>query len=114
VLSDDLNAVVPCDGGFAIQALPFTGELRQEQLRGEPVPLHALLRLEHGASESVRPMSSAAAVALLVGSAPYVNHDPDRAELLLDRATEIASAAQRAILTFRRDGDPWPVLRALA
>lgn len=112
VLSDDLNALVP-DSAFRLLPLPFTGDLTEDQLSTESVALRAVVALEHSGTEAVRDMSTAEAASLLVRCAPYVNLDPNRLPLLLDRAAEIASSVPLAVLSFRREGNPWPILRML-
>jgi hypothetical protein len=113
VLSDDLNALVPSsDGGFTIAPLPFTGDLEERDLSHEPIALRAVFGLEKGEREGVDAMSVAEAVSLLVRCAPYVNQDPRRMPLLLDRASEIAASTGRGVVTFRRDGHVWPILEA--
>lgn len=113
VLSDDLNAITLQDGRFIIAPLPFTGDLEPSEVSRDAVPLAAILGLEKGTGESLRSISRGEAVSLLVRSAPYVNHDEIRLPLLLDRAAEIAAAAPTALLTFRREGDIWPILEAI-
>ena len=113
VLSDDLNAVVRTVDGFALMPLPFSGDLRESELATESQPLRALVGLRKGDRESLAPLSLAAATALLVSAAPYVNQDEGAATLLLDRAAAVASGLPRATLTFRRDGDVWPILDSL-
>ncbi|HEV7922911.1 MAG TPA: hypothetical protein VGR02_19160 [Thermoanaerobaculia bacterium] len=113
VLSDDLNAIVPVGDRFVIAPLPFTGDLEPWEVSRIAVPLAAIIGLEKGTGEALRSISRGEAVSLLVRSAPYVNHDPLRIPLLLDRAAEIAAAASTALLTFRREGDIWPILQSL-
>lgn len=110
VLSDDLNALVPDEHGFAIAPLPFTGDLLESEVSNERTQLRAVMELEKGDREEVRAMSLAETVSLLVRCAPYVNQDATRMPLLLDRASEIATSARRGLLTFRRDGHVWPIL----
>ena len=110
VLSDDLNALVPEERGFAIAPLPFTGDLLESEVSHERVPLRAVMGLEKGDREEVRAMSLAETVSLLIRCAPYVNQDARRMPLLLDRAAEVATSTRRGMLTFRRDGDVWPIL----
>ncbi|MBV9495650.1 MAG: hypothetical protein JOZ54_15490 [Acidobacteria bacterium] len=113
VLSDDLNAITRENGQFVISPLPFTGDLEPADVSRIAVPLEAIIGLEKGSDESLRSMSQGEGMSLLVRSAPYVNHDEIRLPLLLERAAEIAGAARRAILTFRRDGNIWPILENL-
>jgi hypothetical protein len=110
VLSDDLNAIVHDGERFVLASLPFTGDLEEHEISDQPAPLRAVIALEKGDHEALQPMPVAEAVSLLVRCAPYVNQDPARTASLLDRATEIASRADRRVLTFRRDGHVWPIL----
>ena len=110
VLSDDLNALVPDGEYFAIAPLPFTGDLETHEVSNEQTPLRGVFGLEKGDREEVRPMTLAATVSLLVRCAPYVNQDPLRMPLLLDRAAAVAAGTTRGMLTFRRDGHVWPIL----
>lgn len=113
VVSDDMNAVVPADGSYALEPLPFTGDLTADQISSRPAKLAAIVMLEKGSQEALRPMSAAQAAALIVRSAPYVNADPFREQALMDTASLLARSARCAVLTFRRDGDVWPILRSL-
>ncbi|MFL6246628.1 MAG: hypothetical protein ACJ74H_11425 [Thermoanaerobaculia bacterium] len=110
VLSDDLNAVVQDEHGFAIAPLPFTGDLLESEISTRRTPLRAVMGLEKGEREDVRVMTLAETVSLLVRCAPYVNQDAQRMPLLLDRASAIAAGTRRGLLTFRRDGHVWPIL----
>ncbi|HEX8155395.1 MAG TPA: hypothetical protein VF698_19835 [Thermoanaerobaculia bacterium] len=107
VLSDDLNAI---DANRMLVPLPFTGDLERHELSEIAVPLTRIAKLEKGERDGLRAMSVAETVSLLVASAPYVNRDPHRMPLLVERAAELAASTRRSILTFRRDGDPWPIL----
>lgn len=109
VLSDDLNAIA----GDALVPFPFTGDLPAGARRTTPAPLHAIVALEKGTNERIRELSPAAAASLLIRSAPYVNLDPILGEALLTRAHALVRKARTAVLTFRRDGDVWPILAAL-
>jgi hypothetical protein len=110
VLSDDLNALVPDGELFAIAPLPFTGDLQEHEISNEQAPLRAVMGLEKSDREDLHPMTLAETVSLLVRCAPYVNQDPLRMPLLLERAAEIAGSTARGMLTFRRDGHVWPIL----
>jgi hypothetical protein len=112
VLSDDLNAVVRNGHGFTLMPLPFTGDLEPHERSDTPTPLRAVMALHKGEREALAPLSLAESVSLLVRCAPYVNRDPQRMPLLLDRAAEVAGSAPKHVLSFRRDGDVWPILRA--
>jgi len=110
VLSDDLNALVRDGDRFAIAPLPFTGDLEEHEASNAQAPLRGVFGLEKGEREDVHPMTLAETVSLLVRCAPYVNQDPLRMALLLDRAAAIAGSTARGMLTFRRDGHVWPIL----
>ncbi|HEX6641346.1 MAG TPA: hypothetical protein VF215_09550 [Thermoanaerobaculia bacterium] len=112
VLSDDLNAVVAANGAFTIAPLPFTGDLQERDRSHQSTALRAVLGLEKGDLERVRAATIAETVSLLVRCAPYVNQDTGRMASLLDRAAEIAGVAARGVVTFRRDGNVWPILEA--
>lgn len=108
VLSDDLNAV----GDGEILPLPFTGDLPSAAVRNTAAPLHAIVALEKGSHDAMRPLSTTKSTSLLVRCAPYVNRDPAFGDALLDRAHELAVSARTGVLTFRKDGNPWPILTA--
>lgn len=110
VLSDDLNALVPDGNRFAIAPLPFTGDLEEHQVSNVMAQLRGVYGLEKGDREDVQPMTLAATVSLLVRCAPYVNQDPLRLPLLLDRAAAVGGRTARGLVTFRRDGHVWPIL----
>jgi hypothetical protein len=109
VLSDDLNAIA----GSQLVPLPFTGDLPHDMRCRIPATLHAIIALEKGSSEHLRELSPAAAAALLIRSAPYVNVDATLSESLLARAHALVHEVRTAVLTFRRDGDVWPILASL-
>lgn len=113
VLSDDLNAIVPDGDSFRLVPLPFRGDLRREQLSAASMPLYALIRLEKGSGELLRSMQLGESVSLIARTAPYVNRDAALTELLLDRAAHIARTTCNQVLTFRQDGDVWPILYSL-
>lgn len=113
VSSDDLNALVREGDRFVLAPLPFTGDLDEHEIARDTIPLRAVVALEKGTDERLRVLPLAEAVSLLVRSAPYVNLDPARAALLLDRAAEVATAIPRHVLTFRREGNPWPILQSI-
>ncbi|MDP9194499.1 MAG: hypothetical protein M3P06_22605 [Acidobacteriota bacterium] len=110
VLSDDLNAIVSDGERFVIAPLPFTGDLEEHEVSNQQTPLRAVFGLEKGEHEDLHLMTLAETVSLLVRCAPYVNQDPLRMPLLIDRASEVARSAARGLLTFRLDGHVWPIL----
>jgi hypothetical protein len=107
VLSDDLNAIVRDGATLVLEPLPFTGDLLEHEVSTTAEPLEAIVAIEKGDRDAARDLAMSSAVSLLVRCAPYVNQDAHRMPQLLERASEIAAAAARAVLTFRRDGDVW-------
>ena len=106
VFSDDLNAIE--DG--QVVPLPFSGTFRPPKVRGTPAPLHAIMGLEKGSGEAIRAISPSRAMSLLVSCAPFINRDHSFGDALLDRASELAMRVRAGILTFRREGNVWPIL----
>ena len=110
VLSDELNAVVPLDGGFSLQAVPFAGDFGQAPGQEPPHPLTAVLGLEHGATPGLRVCSKAEAVSRIVASCPYVNTDPVSESALHSRAQALADTVPFRVLTFAKSPNFWSVL----
>ena len=110
VLSDDLNAIVRRNDQWMILPLPFTGDLREDELSATPQRLRAIAGIEKSAHDELRNMPAAAAVSLLTRCSPYVNLDPQRTDALVSRAAEIAAAVPHALLAFTIGGNVWPIL----
>jgi len=119
VLSDDLNPILPNDnedhhggGEISVVGSPFLGDL------GKRSPSHHTLsgiyRLEQGTEEAVRAMGPAEMLASLMACSPYVNFDPYRREALCSNLVSLATRCPAHVLTFRRDGDFWPLLERRA
>ncbi len=113
VLSDDLNAVTFGPEGARLRKLPFTGDLGDRAGAPASVPLRAVLRLAQGEEEGLRPLSPAAALAVLVAAAPFVNRDPCRREALLAVLERLARAVPAREVTFSREGGLWAMLKAV-
>jgi len=117
VLSDDMNALLPGPGPGEpprVVKLPFTGDLGERREAHPPRPLRGLLRIEKGPADALRPLSSAATLALLVACSPFVNADPHRQDLLLGVLSGLARAAPARVLTFSLAGGFWDILTPIS
>ncbi|HTQ80767.1 MAG TPA: hypothetical protein VMM92_12280 [Thermoanaerobaculia bacterium] len=113
VLSDDLNALLPAPPGASaprVVKLPFTGDLGDRRQGGPALPLRGLLRLEKGAVDSLRALSSGETLALLFACSPFVNADPYRRDNLLGVLARLAGAGPAWELTFSLTGRFWGIL----
>ena len=114
VLSDDCNAVLPPGGGDGprICGLPFGGELRPRRRVPGTFPLAALLTLRQAPLTGVRPLPAAELAARLMRAAPFVNADPEVADLLARRAGKLVGAVAGGELAFTLHGAVVEALRA--
>jgi hypothetical protein len=112
VLSDDLNALMPGEGGAVVEKLPFTGDYGDSRTPAPPAPLAGLYRLEKAADDGLRPLSRAEAVACLLACSPYVNADPHRRDGLLVNFLHLLSIPKPPawLLRFSLGGGFWPIL----
>lgn len=110
VLSDDLNALLPPDehGRVRLAGLPFTGDL--EGGDGAVVPLRGLYRLEKAPEDSLRPLSRAEALALLLACSPFLNADSHRRGELLSTLLALAERMPAWELRFSLRGGIWDIL----
>ena len=109
VLSDDLNALLPGeDGRVQLAGLPFTGDL--ERGDGSVVPLRGLYRLEKDPEDSLRPLSRAETLALLLACSPFLNADPHRRGDLLSTLLALAERMPAWELRFSLRGGMWDIL----
>lgn len=108
VLGDDINCLLPGDGGFLAHAVPFTGEFgRRQELRPDAVALAGVLLLEKGPELRVGPVRPSRAVASLLSGCPFVNSDAAGFPLLMDALTALVDRTPMAHLTVaREDGFP--------
>ncbi len=111
VLSDDLNAVCSAGGRTVVQKVPFAGDLGHTRTPRQSYPLRALLALAKGPRSALRPVSAGRALAALIASAPYLNRDPHRLELLTENLERLIGDVQTGILTFDLGGNFWHLLR---
>lgn len=79
VLGDELHALT---AELHLAPLPFAGDFGPTLERRPALPLGAVLALRQAAEDGIGPLSKAAAFALLLSTAPYVNRDPYRAAVL--------------------------------
>jgi hypothetical protein len=105
ILSDDLNAIVPAQGGSRVAPVPFAGDYRGSAT--EPMPLAALCRLLQGPRTLLEPMSGAEALSTLLSAAPFVNQDPHRLERLLDVLETLLASVPALRATVALDDRPW-------
>lgn len=110
VLSDDLNAVLPGQGGFVAASLPFSGELGSSSPPHTTAPLAGLYRLEKRAVDTLQPLSRAQALASLVSCSPFVNHDGFRVDRLLGTLQSVVDTVPVSSLGFNLDGGFWRLI----
>jgi hypothetical protein len=103
VLSDDINVLLPIEGGWQVIRVPFCGTLDAYYEGPGAHPLTGLFRLQKHGEHSVGDFSAAEAMSQVCGSAPFVNQDPYRLELLLDTIEQIIGSCPVKKLYFRRD-----------
>ncbi len=90
VLSDDINLVIPEEGGYRAHKVPFTGEFgrRVENLSGcGSYPIGGLALLEKAPKLTTAPLRPAEALAGLLTGCPFVNDDPEEIPVLMDILT---------------------------
>lgn len=112
VLSDDSNALLHTAAGPRVVALPFGGELRDRRPPTEAYPALGLATLAKSESHRLEALPRSAAVAKLVGCAPFVNGDPHRREALFETAERLTRELPARRLSFAKRGGFWPLLSA--
>lgn len=110
LLNDDLVLLMPDNGGWAVQATPFSNPTQLAPPGPAQAALAALLHLVQDTRVARLPMSPAVATAALAARAPVVGFDPERAESLLGRARAITAAARSDYLHFRPDPSFWSLI----
>jgi hypothetical protein len=109
VLSDDINLVIPENGGYRVHKVPFTGEFgrRAENLSGcESFPLGGLALLEKAPALTAAPVRPAESVAGLLTGCPFVNDDSEEFPALLEVLTQLVSHTPMIRMGVARD-DPF-------
>lgn len=112
VLSDDINVLLDSDGGWQVMRVPFCGTVESDSNGTGKHPLVGLYRLQQHARTRLADYSTAQAISVLCGSAPFVNQDPFRTDLLLDRAETLIRSCPVKKLYFRRDQKFLKLIRA--
>ncbi len=110
ILSDELNAIVASNMGFAVQAMPFAGDFGRAPTSAAPLPLTGLFGLRQSARPGLEVCSQTEAVSRIVASCPYVNADPVLVDALTDRAVHLVERIPLRILSFAKDTTFWKVL----
>ena len=109
VLGDDLVALARTDDGWVAHATPFGGGAARRRA-SRSARLGSLLRLRHGSSFELRPLTPAAAVAELLQSTVLPAAWPDDRVLALERCAELAAALGVRELCFPVDHGLWRFL----
>lgn len=104
VVSDDINIIEPCEEGWQVIPVPFSGSLNALSDVKHPVPLRGLYRLHQAEDDRVKPCSPARAVSLLAGSAPFINQDSYRSVQLIDILSGISTQLGVQDLHFTNSG----------
>jgi hypothetical protein len=102
VISDDINVIEHSAGGWQVVPVPFSGSLNRQSDIRNPVPVDGLYRLRQSELDIPRHCSMARSIALLAGSAPFVNQDPLRAGRLVETLTRLAGDLPVRELHFTR------------
>ena len=113
VLSDDMNALRTTHEGVMVEKLPFAGDFGHSGDGAEGAyPLKTLCRLQKGLDPILEPLRPAAAVADLMGCAPFINRNPYYRERLLDSLQALQSCLSVSKLTFALDHRFWALLES--
>jgi hypothetical protein len=113
VLSDDMNALRIGPAGVLVEKLPFAGDFGQTTGGADGAyPVRALCRLHKGPDPALQAPRPAAAVAALLGCAPFVNRNPYLRDQLLDQLQALNARLPVRELTFARDDRFWFLLRS--
>ncbi len=101
VLSDDINVIIPENGGYVALPVPFAGELgaASEATTG-CFPLAGMHIIEKGAPLRIKSMSSAQCLAKLLVCTPFVNEDPFRLDRVMDTVTDLSHSYVGGVLRF--------------
>ena len=111
ILSDELNALVWNGERPQILALPFAGDFGHARSDGRTVDVVGLYRLRQAPDPRILPLSRAVQVAELIASSPFVNGDPETADLVLSNASRLVRAVPVKALEFAKDTRFWETIR---
>lgn len=106
VLSDDINLLLPGQGRYLAQAVPFTGEFGRTlppEAGQDTCPLACLVLLEPGDRLHTAPVTASEAVARLLANCPFVNTDAEETAALFEVLTELVMRVPVIRLRSRRD-----------
>lgn len=103
VLSDDMNALVRDGAGWAVEKIPFTGDLGRTPTRRRRYALTGVYWLEKAQRPGIRPLSPAELIARLLACAPILNDDPFHSGQLLDTLADLVRTHGRGALRFARE-----------
>ena len=94
VLSDDINVLLPQEGGYRAYAVPFTGEFGrtlEHQGGQESYPVAGIILLEQGDGIRTAKVGKSNAVAALLAGCPFVNTAAEESALLFDAVINLVS-----------------------
>lgn len=109
VLSDDMNALCPDGEQTVVEKLPFAGDLGRTPGPRSSYPLRTLNRLLQG-EDSVAPLATSKAVAMLIACSPFVNSDPHRLDTLVTNLEKLVGSVPTQDLHFSFGGTFWQLL----
>lgn len=116
VLSDDINLLLPCAGGYEAHAVPFTGEfgrsLAPTDSRAAYVVAGLVLLTQRDRLQT-KPVTGSVAVARLLTGCPFVNTDTDESAALFDAVTGLVARVPVIGLGCRRDDDIEHIMNAV-
>lgn len=103
VLSDELNAILPADGPWSLQPLPFAGDFGSTHVAQRPLEIRRIFRLVQSPDSKAIAMSQVRAVASMLACCPYVNADPYVQQRCIDNLNQIVLYHGVERLEFRKD-----------
>jgi len=110
VLSDDMNALVPGDGGFHVHQFPFSGEMGQTAGARPGRDLCGIMNLIQAPDNRLATARPSEALGTLVISSPIVNNDPSRCERLFTNLSRLVEDTPVEYLMFSLDGRCWDLI----
>jgi len=101
ILSDDINVIIPDQGGYAALPVPFAGELgAASEAVTDSVPLAGVHFIEKGTPTGMKSISSGECFAGLLVCTPFVNEDPFRLDQALDTISDLSQSCAGGVLRF--------------
>jgi hypothetical protein len=110
ILSDDLVLLGVQDGVLHAYGVPFRGEMVECPRNNASAPVAGLYLLEKAAAHGLHDLTTAYALARLVGSAPFVNSDSGSIPELMSVCEAICGRVSVRRLTFLPDPGFWDLL----